>query len=370
MMRRLLALLLVLMLIFTLTACGGGDDEDISGNEDMNYEEDYGDEGGDEEDSARLANDPDDPYKGAWFTEPFHIVYDEKSVWAETEDGYRRVEVIYDGTDVVIFEGDNTIYYITEKDDVVKTFWIDLDEDYKDGYWVMVSDKEEYEDLDFVIQNSIAGVSNKIFYTKEFFYNVDGNEYEQKKSESKEGYKCDVYVVTFPLLEESTYWIDQKTGVLVWHESKPLYEYDEDDMDYINSAYGDMYKLVSFETKNVPKVSSRFDFNDYGGDPDDIEAKREADSRALLPEVTFGEIKNDYYSGSMLCIDLENATKDDVTAYVEKLSGAGFTVDSNTTDYDNYYSFKAYTEDNYQVSVSWASDGYVMIYLYHPDYFG
>ncbi len=330
----------LLMLIPTLCSC-----VDPEVKDELNDLKEVGeliDDVQDYNENAENNEQEDLPYDDAWWTKPFHLKFADKSLIGDSEDGYDEIEFLYDGEEVYLKDAYN-IYYVKERGDVTRTYSI-----YRDTVTYTDSEYEE-ETVEYELENNMAQIPSVIRYIKSVLY-VERELWNKVGSEEKQGYDCDIYTEVTPLLEKNKLWIDKKTGVLVWREDEPISLLEGEE---ISEIYGVQYKLISFETENVPKVTDIFNLDDYGGDPDDAKEKGIAEAKAYFPAPPVEMIKENYSVYSKTYTAEFNWTIDQMKAYIETLRGAGFDLDEMEYDFGSIYTFVASDEAGYKMTVNW-----------------
>ena len=350
-MKKLICLTMLCLMLISLYSCVGPDAEDTSNEPEQTN--DVIDDAQEYNENPENNEQQEPTYDGAWWTEPFHLRFENKSLVGENE--YDEIEVLYDGEEVYLKDAYN-IYYVKERGDVTRTYSI-----YRETVTYTDSEYEE-ETVEYELENNMAHIPSVIAYIKSVLY-VDTDLWEKIGSEEKQSYDCDIYTEITPVLERNKLWIDKDTGILVWREDEPLSLLDDEEL---SELYGVQYKLISFENENVPKVSDIFNLDDYGGDPEDAKEKGLAEARAYLPEHSVEIIKEDYALYSKMYTVEVKWTLEDTKAYVETLRGAGFSLEEDEYDFGTVYSFVAFDEAGYKVSISWADDDTGSIYLYAP----
>ncbi len=337
-MKKIICLLLVLMTLISLCSCVSSDLKDALNDleevgEIIEEVQDYNEN----QDSNELE---DLPYDDAWWTKPFHLKFEDKSLGGENE--YDEIEVIYDGEEIYLKDAYNT-YYVKEKGDVTRTYSV-----FYDTLTYTDSDYEE-ETVEYELEYNMGNISSIISYIKSVLY-VDRELWENIGSEKKEGYDCDIYTEVTPVLQKTKLWIDKDTGILVWREDEPTALLDDEE---VSDIYGVQYKLISFENKKVPKATDFFNLDDYGGDPDEAKEKGLAEAKANFPAPP-SELTNENYSTYSKIYTAEtNWTLDEMKAYIETLRNAGFNLDELEYDFGSIYSFVAFNEEGYKISINW-----------------
>lgn len=328
----------LLMLLPTLCSCVDPEVKDTLN--DLDEVGELIDDVQDYNENAENNEQEDLPYDDAWWTKPFHLKFEDKALDGENE--FNEIEVLYDGEEVYLKDAYN-IYYVKERGDVTRTYSI-----YRDTVTYTDSEYEE-ETVEYELENNMAQIPSVIGYIKSVLY-VDRELWEKVGSEEKQGYDCDIYTEVTPFLQKNKLWIDKNTEVLVWREDEPISLLEGEE---ISEIYGVQYKLISFETENVPKVTDIFNLDDYGGDPDDAKEKGIAEAKAYFPAPPVEMIKENYSVYSKTYTAEFNWTIDQMKAYIETLRGAGFDLDEMEYDFGSIYTFVASDEAGYKMTVNW-----------------
>ncbi len=350
-MRKLICLTITFIMLFSLCSCVDPEVKDALS--DLKEVGELIDDVKDYNENAENNEQEDLPYDDAWWTKPFHLKFEDKSLGGENE--YDEIEVLYDGEEVYLKDAYN-IYYVKERGDVTRIYSI-----YRETV-TYTDSKYEEETVEYELENNLSHMPSIIGYIKSVLY-VERELWENIGSEKKEGYDCDIYTEITPLFQRNKLWIDKDTGILVWREDEPTALLDGEELSEI---YGVQYKLISFEDKKVPKVTDIFNLDDYGGDPDDAKEKGIAEAKAYFPAPPVEITKEDYSTYSKMYTAQVSWTLDQLKAYIETLRGAGFNIDEQEYDFGSIYSFTAFDEAGYKISLSWDNTDKGDITLYAP----
>ena len=376
-MKKVLLVTLIILMAAAFTACGlpsldnladkvqnSSRDEDAY-NQDEDYDDDYNDyedeydDYGDGVDGSNSSNpdydedEDEDALPTGWWSKPFHMK-GITNISFSSEDVGEEFEIVYDGTDILYYEADRDGYYCHIKDGVMKNYGFDAD-----NKSIFIWPSEDYPTMQHQLINNlptIRSIINSCYQVDLALKENDESGYVKTGSESKNGYSCDVYEFTFPLVSKTILWIDKDTGVLVWKQQQYL----------ADETVIDEFQLTSFETKSVPTITDIFNLDDYGGDPEEIAKQEEEFLLSISPVPTFGTILSQTYSSNTYIYQM-NWTKDDVLAYIEVLKSSGFTENETVTDYAVVYTYVSYNTDGNRVSLSWYADendgnnGYIQI---------
>lgn len=339
-MKKFICLTITFVMLISLCSCI--DPEVKEGLDGLKEIAELVDDVQDYNENAENTEQEDLPYDDTWWTKPFHLKFADRSLVGNSEDEYDEIEVLYDGEEVYLKDAYN-IYYVKVRGEVTRTYSI-----YNELVNYTDSEYEE-ETVAYELENNMAHISSIIAYIKSVLY-VDREAWENIGSEEKEGYDCDIYTEVTSLLQKNKLWIDKETGILVWREDEPIELLEDEE---ISEIYGVQYKLISFENENVPKVSEIFDLDDYGGDPDDAKEKGMAEAKAYLPAPEVEITKEEYTLYSKVYIAQVSWTLDEAKAYIETVRGEGFNLDEMEYDFGTVYTFVAYDESGYKISIDW-----------------
>ncbi len=350
-MKRLLVVLLAGVMVLTLGACGKVGEafsvlQELNEMEEMQEDyddyEDY-DEYDNYEDYDTSVESGESGYTengemivsyDKWWNEPFHMT----ATWDATEEKVTELEILYDGTDLLVNKNGEPEYYITMKNGVARAYWI-------------TPKTKGSTVFDTKALSVLAYMENGMAYTPTIFsYTHSVHEYADmwKKvgSESVGGFDCDVYEQVNYWMTKDTLWLDKNTEALVQRKTELIVENGESE-----TVFDSHYIMHTLETSNVPKVTERFDLEEYGGDPDvaaELLAQR-------CPQPDNGTIKEEIKSRYTYMAKME-WTKEEALAYVEQAKKAGYTESPFEYDYGNYYSYTASDSEGYKISIGWTED--------------